>query len=75
MSALDMLDRSEDEPEAGWPQTEAELAKFYHNSIMEQQQRHLEPLREDLADWLNKILGKPINAMFPLNMKCLHVLV
>ncbi|KAK2717344.1 hypothetical protein QYM36_006209 [Artemia franciscana] len=37
------------------PQTEAELAQFYHERIMEAQQRHLEPLREDLADWLNRI--------------------
>lgn len=58
LSALDLLDRSADEPDAGWPQTEAELAKLYQSSIMEQQQRHLEPLREDLADWLNKILGE-----------------
>ncbi|XP_045025451.1 GAS2-like protein 2 isoform X8 [Daphnia magna] len=56
LSALDLLDRSADEPDVGWPQTEAELAKFYQSSIMDQQQRHLEPLREDLADWLNKIL-------------------
>lgn len=61
LSALDLLDRSADEPDAGWPQTEAELAKFYQSSIMEQQQRHLEPLREDLADWLNKILGELLN--------------
>ena len=58
LSALDLLDRSADEPDAGWPQTEAELAKLYQSTIMEQQQRHLEPLREDLADWLNKILGE-----------------
>ncbi len=58
LSALDLLDRSFDEPDAGWPQTEAELAKLYQSTIMEQQQRHLEPLREDLADWLNKILGE-----------------
>lgn len=58
LSALDLLDRSADEPDVGWPQTEAELAKFYQSSIMDQQQRHLEPLREDLADWLNKILGE-----------------
>ncbi|XP_046643159.1 GAS2-like protein 2 isoform X7 [Daphnia pulicaria] len=56
LSALDLLDRSADEPDVGWPQTEAELATFYQSSIMDQQQRHLEPLREDLADWLNKIL-------------------
>ncbi|XP_059352911.1 uncharacterized protein LOC130691793 isoform X3 [Daphnia carinata] len=56
LSALDLLDRSADEPDAGWPQTEAELAKLYQSTIMEQQLRHLEPLREDLADWLNKIL-------------------
>lgn len=60
LSALDLLDRSADEPDAGWPQTEAELAKLYQSTIMEQQQRHLEPLREDLADWLNKILGESI---------------
>jgi len=58
LSALDLLDRSADEPDVGWPQTEAELATFYQSSIMDQQQRHLEPLREDLADWLNKILGE-----------------
>ena len=58
LSALDLLDRAADEPDVGWPQTEAELATFYHSSIMDQQQRHLEPLREDLADWLNKILGE-----------------
>lgn len=58
LSALDLLDRSEREPDGGWPQTEAELANMYQSNIAETQQRHLEPLREDLADWLNKILGE-----------------
>ena len=78
LSALDLLDRSTDEPDAGWPQTEAELAKLYQSSIMEQQQRHLEPLREDLADWLNKILGESLS-FFPIYLSnligfsCRHI--
>ena len=58
LNALDQLDGPGSASETAWPQTEKELASRYHKAIMDQQQRHLEPLREDLADWLNKILGK-----------------
>ena len=56
LNALDLLDDVDERSD--WPQTEAELVEHYQSSIMMEQQRHLEPLREDLADWLNKILGK-----------------
>ena len=58
LSALDRLEGAMAGSDANWPQTEAELASHYQSAIMDQQQRHLEPLREDLADWLNKTLGK-----------------
>ena len=55
LGALDALQPSADE---AWPQTEAELARHYHHHIMDEKQRHLEPLSEDLAEWLNHVLGK-----------------
>ena len=58
LGALDALQPSADE---AWPQTEAELARHYHHHIMDEKQRHLEPLSEDLAEWLNHVLGKSIN--------------
>ena len=58
LGSLNLLDRLESDSDVTVPQTEAELAYYYQQQIMEAQQRHLEPLREDLADWLNKILGE-----------------
>ena len=58
LDSLNLLQRLDADPDGVLPQTEAELALFYQQQIMEAQQRHLEPLREDLADWLNKILGQ-----------------
>ena len=61
LGSLNMTEHDADwdaDCDEAWPQTEAELARFYQQQIMDAQQRHLEPLREDLADWLNKILGK-----------------
>lgn len=55
LGALDALRPASDE---AWPQTEAELARHYHHHIMDEKQRHLEPLSEDLAEWLNHVLGK-----------------
>lgn len=67
LNALDRLDGRMAGSEANWPQTEAELASVYQSAIMDQQQRHLEPLREDLADWLNKILGQS-HFIFPFQL-------
>lgn len=57
LRALNIVERTDLDSDEAWPQTEGELAVFYHKQIMDAQNRHLEPLREDLADWLNKILG------------------
>jgi hypothetical protein len=39
-------------------ETEEEYVEFYQQRILTAQQRQLLPLQEDLADWLNKLLGK-----------------
>lgn len=37
-----------------------ELAEEYTERMMSAQMRQLDPLKEDLAEWLNKTLGKCI---------------
>lgn len=40
------------------PETEQECAELYQTRIFTSQQRQLFPLKEDLADWINRTLGK-----------------
>lgn len=40
------------------PETEEEYLEYYQDRISFTQSRQLLPLMEDLADWLNKTLGK-----------------
>lgn len=40
------------------PETEEEYVEFYQDRIVTSQNRQLLPLQEDLADWINKTLGK-----------------
>lgn len=40
------------------PDTEEEYVSYFQGRIQASQNRQLLPLQEDLADWLNKILGK-----------------
>lgn len=40
------------------PETEEEYVEYYQDRIFNAQKRQLYPLQEDLADWLNKTLGK-----------------
>lgn len=39
------------------PETEEEYVEYYQDRIYHSQSRQLYPLQEDLADWINKILG------------------
>jgi len=45
-------------PAAPEIETEEEYVEFYQKRILTAQQRQLLPLQEDLADWLNKLLGE-----------------
>ncbi|KAF4528552.1 hypothetical protein B566_EDAN017091 [Ephemera danica] len=45
-------------PAAPAIETEEEYVEFYQARIATAQQRQLLPLQEDLADWLNKLLGE-----------------
>jgi hypothetical protein len=47
-------------PAAPSIETEEEYVEFYQQRILTAQQRQLLPLQEDLADWLNKLLGELI---------------
>ena len=40
------------------PETEEEYVEYYQDRIYSSQSRQLYPLQEDLADWINKTLGK-----------------
>jgi len=40
------------------PETEEECVELYQDRIYSSQNRQLYPLQEDLADWINKTLGK-----------------
>jgi hypothetical protein len=40
------------------PETEEEYVEYYQDRIYSSQSRQLFPLQEDLADWINKTLGK-----------------
>jgi hypothetical protein len=40
------------------PETEEEYVEYYQDRICSSQSRQLYPLQEDLADWMNKTLGK-----------------
>lgn len=40
------------------PETEEDYAEYYQDKISSEQNRQLYPLKEDLADWINKCLGK-----------------
>jgi hypothetical protein len=40
------------------PETEEECVEYYQDRIYSSQSRQLYPLQEDLADWINKTLGK-----------------
>lgn len=48
------------------PETEEDYLDLYQDRILNAQKRQLFPLQEDLADWLNKTLGKPATATFKL---------
>lgn len=41
--------------------TDQEYLEQYQGKIMDNQNRQLLPLQEDLADWINKSLGKSID--------------
>lgn len=43
------------------PDTEEEYVSYFQGRIAASQNRQLLPLQEDLADWLNKILGRYLN--------------
>lgn len=40
------------------PETDEDYLEYYQDKISSAQQRQLYPLQEDLADWINKCLGK-----------------
>lgn len=40
------------------PETEEDYAEYYQDKISSAQQMQLYPLQEDLADWMNKTLGR-----------------
>ncbi|KAH0818096.1 hypothetical protein GEV33_004693 [Tenebrio molitor] len=40
------------------PEPDEEFAEEYTERMMSAQMRQLDPLKEDLADWINKTLGK-----------------
>lgn len=40
------------------PETDEDYAEYYQDRISAAQNRQLYPLLEDLADWINKSLGK-----------------
>ncbi|KAK6637683.1 hypothetical protein RUM44_008105 [Polyplax serrata] len=40
------------------PETEEDFLALYQDRILNAQRRQLFPLQEDLADWLNKTLGR-----------------
>jgi hypothetical protein len=42
------------------PETEEECVEYYQDRIYSSQSRQLFPLQEDLADWINKTLGKSL---------------
>lgn len=46
------------------PETEEECVELYQDRIYLSQNRQLYPLQEDLADWINKTLGKLIKIIF-----------
>uniref|UniRef100_A0A146L4M9 Growth arrest-specific protein 2 n=4 Tax=Lygus hesperus TaxID=30085 RepID=A0A146L4M9_LYGHE len=45
------------DPEWKPPETEQECLEYYQDKIAHGQNRQLLPLQEDLADWINKLLG------------------
>lgn len=51
------------------PDPEEELAEEYTERMMSAQMRQLDPLKEDLADWLNKTLGKNSNILTTTTQK------